>query len=327
MNRHILAALLTGAMAAGPIVAGAQTARPAPATSAAASAPAPPAKASTPSSLAAPAAELHAQTKAQLEAIASRVDGVAGYCIIDLTTGDRMERSAAQLFPTASTIKLAILYELVKRADEGALTLDDTLKLDRARAAPGGILYEMGTPVLSLRDYANVMVIESDNTATNVLIARLGMEAITARMAQAGLASIKLRRYMIDLEAAKRGNENVATPADLARLLEMFHKGTGLTPTGQGEALRILRKSKSSPIRRGVPSGIAIASKPGSLEGVRADTAIVYARNRPFVFVGMTTFLGDEAAGDKAIEEMARVAYSYFERLGAASELGRLLNR
>jgi len=272
-------------------------------------------------------AALRAQTEARLETIASGVDGVTGYCTVDLASGERFERAAGQAFPTASTIKLAILYELMARADEKSLSLDDTLALDRARAVPGGILYELGTPVLSLRDYANVMVIESDNTATNVLIARLGMEAITARMAKAGLDATKLRRYMIDLEAAKRGQENVSTPADLARLLEMFHKGTGLTPVRQEEALRILKKSKNSPIRRGVPSGIAIASKPGALEGVRADTAIVYAKNRPFVFVGMTTLLQDEGAGDAAIEAMARVAYQYFSRLGAASETGRLLFR
>ena len=274
-----------------------------------------------------PSAELRVQTQARLEKAAAEVDGAVGYCIIDLTSGERFERTAGQVFPTASTIKLAILYELMARADEGTLSLDDTIKLDRARAVPEGILWELGTPVLSLRDYANVMVIESDNTATNVLIARLGMEAITARMAKAGLPATRLRRYMIDIEAAKRGLENVSTPSELARLLEMFHKGTGLTPARQEEALRILKKPKSSPIRSAVPSGIAVASKTGALEGVRADTAIVYAKNRPFVFVAMTTFLQDEGAGDAAIEEMARAAYNYFSRLGAGSELGRLLYR
>jgi beta-lactamase class A len=274
-----------------------------------------------------PAFALRVQTQARLTAIAGAVDGVVGYCIVDLVSGDRFERAALQTFPTASTIKLAILYELMARADAGALSLDDTAALDRARAVPGGILYELGTPVLSLRDYANVMVIESDNTATNVLIARLGMEAITARMANAGLPSTKLRRYMIDLEAAKKGNENVSTPSELARLLEMFHKGTGLTPARQEEALRILRKPKDSPLRRAVPSDIPIASKPGALDGVRADTGIVYAKNRPFAFVAMTTMLQDEGAGEKAIEELARVAFNYFSRLGAASDVGRLLYR
>jgi beta-lactamase class A len=274
-----------------------------------------------------PGAELRAQTQARLETIAAGVDGVAGYCIVDLTSGERFERAAGQTFPTASTIKLAILYELMARADAATLSLDETIALDRARAVPGGILYELGTPVLSLRDYANVMVIESDNTATNVLIARLGMEAITARMATSGLPATKLRRYMIDLEAARKGNENVSTPAELARLLEMFHRGTGLTPARQEEALRILKKPKDSPIRRAVPRDIPVASKPGALDGVRADTGVVYAKNRPFVVVAMTTMLQDEGAGDRAIEELARVAFNYFSRLGAASEVGRLLYR
>jgi len=280
-----------------------------------------------PASPSTPAFELRLQTMARLTQIADRVDGVAGYCIVDLTSGERFERGATQRFPTASTIKLAILYELMARADEGSLSLDETIALDRARAVPGGILYELGTPVLSLRDYANVMVIESDNTATNVLIARLGMEAITARMAKAGLAGTQLRRYMIDLEAARKGRENVSTPAELARLLEMFHKGIGLTPARQEEALRILKKSKDSPLRRAVPPDIPVASKPGALDGVRADTGIVYAKNRPFVFVAMTTMLQDEGAGDAAIEELARVAFNYFSRLGAASDVGRLLYR
>lgn len=315
MIRVWLATALVAVAFTTPSTAGAQPPQAGPAARAAQPAPA------------AAAAELRAQTQARLEKAAAGVDGVVGYCIIDLTSGDRFERSAGQVFPTASTIKLAILYELMARADEGALSLDDTLTLDRGRAVPGGILYELGTPVLSLRDYANVMVIESDNTATNVLIARLGMEAITARMAKAGLAATRLRRYMIDLAAAKRGLENVSTPADLARLLEMFHTGSGLTPARQQEALRILEKPKSSPIRSAVPPGVAVASKTGALEGVRADTAIVYAKNRPFVFVAMTTFLQDEDAGNSAIEEMARAAYNYFSRLGAGSELGRLLDR
>jgi len=216
-----------------------------------------------------PAAELRAQTQARLEQVAAGVDGVAGYCIVDLTSGDRFERAAGEVFPTASTIKLAILYELMARADAGALSLDETIALDRARAVPGGILYELGTPVLSLRDYANVMVIESDNTATNVLIARLGMDATTARMAKAGLAATKLRRYMIDLEAAMRGDENVSTPAELARLLEMFHTGTGLTLARQEEALRILKKPKDSPVRRGcrAPSPSPASRGPSTASG------------------------------------------------------------
>jgi beta-lactamase class A len=272
--------------------------------------------------------DLRVKTAYYLEEAAVTLDGVLGYAIVDLTDGDTFEHMSTQSFPTASTIKLAILYDLVKRAGDGTVKLDETITLDRARAVPGGLLYELGTPTLSLRDYANAMVIESDNTATNVLITRLGMDAINTRMAALGLDSIKLRRYMIDIDAAKKGLENVASPADLARLLAVFHKGEGLTPACQAEAISILKKSKDTPIRRGVPASIEIADKPGELEGVRADTAIVYAKNRPFVIVVMATYLQDESAGEKAIERIATVACNYFVRLGAAAPAtGRQLYR
>ena len=272
--------------------------------------------------------DLRTKTAASLEEAAASLDGVLGYAIVDLTSGDTFERMASVPFPTASTIKLAILYELVKRADEGALSLDDTIRLDRTRAVPGGLLYELGTPTLSLRDYANAMIIESDNTATNVLIERLGMVAITGRMQGLGLGSIRLRRYMIDIEAAKKGLENVATPAGLAKLLQVVHNAVGLTPASQREALRILKKRSNSPIRRAVPANVEIARKDGALEGVRADTAIVYTKNRPFVIVAMSTYLQDEAAADRAIERLATVAYNYFARLGgAAPETGRQIYR
>jgi beta-lactamase class A len=272
--------------------------------------------------------DLRARTAFLLEDAAVALDGVLGYAIGDLSDGDGFERLSTVPFPAASTIKLAVLYELVKRADERSLSLDDTIVLSRARAVPGGLLYELGTPTLSLRDYANAMIIESDNTATNVLIERLGMDAINARMRKLGLESLALRRYMIDIEAARKGLENVASPADLGRLLQVFHKAEGLSPDAQREALTILKKHKLTPIRRAVPADVAIASKTGGLEGVRAEAAIVYAKNRPFVVVVMTTFLEDEDAGDTAIERLARVAYGYYARLGAAApQTGRQIYR
>ena len=129
------------------------------------------------------AAELKAKAEHRLQDIAARVDGVVGYAIVDLTTGERIGHLERETFPTASAIKLAIVYELFKQAAEGTIRLDDTIRLDRAKAVGGsGVLMQMGTPTLSVSDYATLMVTLSDNTATNVLIDRLGMENITRRM-------------------------------------------------------------------------------------------------------------------------------------------------
>jgi beta-lactamase class A len=279
-----------------------------------------------------PAAEaLKKKFAAHLAEIAGRVDGVMAYTIVDLTSGDRFSQLEQLVAPTASTIKLTVLYELVKQAEEGRLKLDDSKPLDRSKAVEGsGVLYNLGTPALSLRDHATLMVVLSDNTATNVLVDVVGMDAVNARMRGLGLAATRLRRHMMDGAAARRGDENVSSSSDIARLLEALYRGQGLAPASRDEALRILKirnESKTTPLLRGVPGTVDVASKPGELEGVRVDAGIVWAAKRPYIFSAMTTYLQDDEAGAKAIEELARTAYEYFSRLGAGTEYGRQIGR
>jgi beta-lactamase class A len=256
-------------------------------------------------------AELRSKLTQRLDTITAGVDGVVGYDIVDLTSGDRISHLENESFPTASSIKLAIVYELFKQAAARALRLDETIQLDRAKAVGGtGVLRDLGTPTLSLRDYATLMVTVSDNTATNVLIDRLGMNAINERMQALGLTGTRLRRHMMDTAAATRGDENVSTPAELARLLQIIDKELP-------DAIALLKKPKESALRRALPSGVESANKTGSLDGVRVDAGIVYARNRPYTLVVMTTFLKDEDAGERAIEAMSRACYDYFSRIGA----------
>src|SRR5580765_5317543 len=268
-----------------------------------------------------PPAELRAKFEKRVQEISSRVDGVVGYSIVDLTSGERIAHLDAATFPTASAIKLAIVYELFKQAEEKRIDLDEKLTLDRHQAVGGtGVLVEMGTPTLSFRDYAVLMVTLSDNTATNVLIDRLGMDRIAARMQGLGLGGTKLRRHMMDTAAARRGDENVSTPDELVRLLKAMNDG-------MPNAIELLKKPKENRLRKGLPEGVASADKSGELEGVRVDAGVVYAKNRPYVLCVMTTFLKDEAEGERAIEEISRVAYEYFSRLGAGGVLGRLNGR
>lgn len=270
------------------------------------------------------AAELRQKLVASLEKTATGLDGVMGYAIVDLTSGDRVERLPSAVFATASTIKLAILYELFKQADEGKLSLDTVRPLDRQQVVGGtGVLAELTAPAMALRDYATLMVVLSDNTATNVLVDVVGMTNVTARMASLGLKDTKLRRKMIDLAAARRGDENVSTPSEIARLLEILYRGEGLKKESQEALLAILKKSKTTPMRRGIPPGVAVANKPGTLEGVEVDAGIVYLQGRPYVLSVMTTYLTQNAAGEAAITSASQAAFEYFNRLAKSSEYGR----
>ncbi len=268
--------------------------------------------------------DLRAQLTARLDEIARRVDGVVGYVVVDLTSGEQVAaRLGREPFPTASAIKVPILYELLKRADEGSLQLDAATPLARSQVVGGsGVLQHLTTPSLSLRDHAALMMILSDNTATNVVIDAVGMSSVTARMRAFGLGDILLRRKMLDDEAVRRGDENVASPASLLKSTELLWKGEGLTPARRDLGREILRLV-SGAIRTSIPSRVAVFSKTGSLTGVRAETAIVDVSNAPFGIAVMTTYLKEDAAGSRAIGEIASASYSYFERVASSGRYGR----
>lgn len=161
---------------------------------------------------------LRAKLEAQLANVAEHLNGVMGYAIKDLSSGETLLRLPDTVFPQASSIKLTILLELMRQAQEGKLSLEEKHTLRRSEMTVGDtepILTMLGdgTVTLSLHDLAIFMVVLSDNTATNILIDRLGMDNINEGVTRIGLKETRLRRHMIDLESAKKGKENVSTPA------------------------------------------------------------------------------------------------------------------
>ena len=271
-------------------------------------------------------ASFRAATERRLDAIAASLDGAMGYCIVDPATGERFARLGYQAFPTASSIKVAILYELFKQAEEGRVDLKAARPLPAsARVGGSGVLAGLEAPSLPLIDYAGLMIQLSDNTATNLLIDTLGMERVNARMRALGLPRIWLQRRMIDLDAAKAGRENLASPCDLAGAFLAVHEGKGLTTASRDAMIAILEREKATALTRALPPGVRVASKPGGLDGVATDAGIVYLEGHPFVIAVMTTWLKDGAEGERAIESATRTAYEYFSRRAISSEYGRAL--
>lgn len=263
-----------------------------------------------------------------LSAIARDLDGVMGYAVVDLETGRRIAARADTPFPTASSIKIAILYELARQADEGRIALDEPRAVPpAARVGGSGVLQHLTVGALTPRDLATLMIVLSDNTATNVLIDSVGREAVNARMQALGLPNIRLRRKMMDAAAQRRGEQNTATPGELADLLARIHSGDGLSSRARAFVVDTLALPKSSPLIRGLPPGIRAASKPGSLPGVRADVGLVLLERRPYVLAVMCTYLRDDEEGERAIEAVSRAVYAHFERRARAGAYGETLPR
>jgi beta-lactamase class A len=273
-------------------------------------------------------AELLAKLRACVQAVDSRLDGVLGVYVHDLATGATIELRPDEAFPTASSIKLAILYELYRQAEEGRIDLAEVTRPPVPRVRGGGILQELGDHVsLTWRDLAVLMIGWSDNEATNVLVRRVGMDAVNRRLDVLGLPRTRLRRPMMDLDAARRGDENVSTPRELARLAGIVARGDGLAPDVAKDLLAVASVAdEGSPFRRGLPEGVRAVSKPGALEGVRCEAAWVDVPGRPYTAAIMTSYTQREADGEAAITELSAAIYGTFDRLARSSEYGRIIS-
>src|SRR5881275_1374766 len=274
--------------------------------------------------------------EARVAETADRIDGVMGVAILDLTDGRILLHNADRVFPTASSIKIAILLELYRQDQEahsGAKEksqLDDNYTFDPKDLVEDSRIMAGLTPGVTRvtnRDLAQFMVAVSDNAAANILIDRVGKDNVNAMLHGLGLTKTMLRRKMIDIAAARRGDENVSTPQEMARLLEMIYKGKALNQELTGDLIKQLKTlKKDSYLSYELPADVELADKPGSLDGVRTDSGIVFARNRPFAISVMTAYDRDEKAAESAISEVALEAFRYFEMRGKTSEYGRVLS-
>ena len=267
--------------------------------------------------------------EATVHEVDSQLDGVMGVAIEDLSAGDHIFLHADEVFAQASSIKITVLTELYRQAQQGKLKLTDLYTVQAADLVPdsdimGGLT--PGVTRITLRDLATMMVAVSDNSATNVLIDRVGMENVNAMLDSLNLPHTRLRRKMMDLEAAKHGRENIATPREMMTLLENIYRGKVLDKVMTDDFFKVLSTNKNSWIPRDLPADVKIANKPGALEGVRNDSGIIFVEGRPYVICVMTAFLRNERDGEDAISKISLAAYRMFDRLSRASEYGRVIS-
>lgn len=260
---------------------------------------------------------------ATLEALVEGYEGVAGVHVLDLTDGTRFGVRDHLVFPQASAIKIPILLELFRRAEVEPDLLSRRIEVtDEVRTGGSGVLRYLtdGGTALSLEDHAILMILHSDNTATNVLIDALGMEAVNALSASLGATETLLQRKMIRPEESARGNENLSTPRDAARIMERIAACD--LPMGEASCARvreILEIPKGGAFVDPVSAGIPVAWKPGGITGVAAAWGTVNLPDRPYVLVIMSSYGGDGGALIRAVSD---AAWRHFSRLAGVTDYG-----
>src|SRR5215472_8126637 len=272
---------------------------------------------------------LRQQLESRIHEIDQNLDGVMGVAIEDLISKQTFFLQPDEVFAQASSIKIAVLAELYRQAQQGKLKLTDPYTVQKSDLVADSDIMNGLTPgvtQITLRDLATMMVAVSDNSATNVLIDRIGMENVNALLDSLGLVHTRLRRKMMDIKAAAEGRENVATPREMTLLLENLYRGKVLNRQMTEDYFNLLSVHKESYIPRNLPEDLKVANKPGELEGVRNDSGIVFTGKRPYAISVMTTYLRRERDGGEAIIKISDAAYQMFDRLSRASELGRVVS-
>ncbi len=236
----------------------------------------------------------------EIRTLAAGFSGVLGVWAQSLDTGEMLEWNPDESFPAASAIKIPILVEVFRQAGEGRFGLLDPRTLRDEDVVPGsGILKDLTPGVtLSVRDLAALMIVVSDNTATNMLIDLVGVASVNEFMVQVGLTGTRLESKLF--KAPEGAPLNRSTPRDLGRLMALIATNAILTPPACADMLAILvRQHFTDNITRrleefdgyletGKTPVVTVASKSGAIRGTRNDVGLVTAHGRRHVIAMMS---------------------------------------
>lgn len=295
--------------------------------------------------------------RAHLQEMANAFPGTMGIAVRDISAGQAISINGDRMFPMASAYKIPILVEVFRQAEVKKLSLDDRVELASGdRTLGSGVLTLMSSGLTpTIKDLATLMIVLSDNEATDVLLNKVGAENVTATMRSLGLKNIRVDRTtfemirdylaLIDEGAAGKSKsqlmnrpqlntatpervtkadadfakieKDVASPLDMARLLEKIVKGEAASEASCQQMMSILNRQQfNQRLPRYLPEGTGFAHKTGTIASTTNDAGVMFVQGRP---IALVVFTVDKRAGRGEVEEqmgrLARVVYDFFDTI------------
>jgi beta-lactamase class A len=226
-----------------------------------------------------------------------------------LKSNQKFLKDPDKVVPAASIIKLPVMAEVMEQVKEKKLKLSDSLTLKSTdKVGGGGLLknYKNNTKV-TIEQLVFLMITESDNTATNMLINKVGMNSVNQRIKKLGMKNTSLELLIFDLKAYSQGKDNKTTAADMGILLKKIYNNQLATPELCKYMIEILKKNKNNNAIPKYIKGIPIAHKTGSLAGIKGDVAIILSKN-PYILSIFVKGLPEPQA-EKIIADIARISF------------------
>lgn len=277
------------------------------------------------------------------------LEGTIGIAVKHLKTGEEALMEGDTLFPIASVFKLPLLVELYRQVEEGRISLDQKLAMVEKAKVPGsGIIRELSSGLeMKVRDYITLMMVLSDNTATDMLLDLVGIENVDKNLHRlgfektrvvascadmlydlAGLGDLKPEERSLKVYTERRKfnpsskalgveNNDVTTPREMARLLEGIFRGTIISRSSCDAILETMKKCQTGENR--IPKylpreNVEMARKTGSLSGIVNDVGIIYLRERgeQYILCAFTKGLANSREGEEAIAKVSKTVYDHF---------------
>jgi len=242
--------------------------------------------------------------------------GIAAVVIKDLGKNWEINSNADLRIASASMVKIPIMAAYIYAAREGKIDLKSMVQIRKSDFTPGSgeLKFESPGREFPVEDLIVLMVTESDNTAANMLIEKMGFDTVNMYFKKIGLKFTNLSRKMMDFKERKEGVENYTTASDMACLLEKMYRGKFIDPAASKQCLEILAcQQVNDRIPKKLPAGIVVAHKTGLENGLCHDAGIVYAPNGNYLICVLTKHRNKTAKETKSlIADISLLVYNYY---------------
>ena len=277
----------------------------------------------------------------------SDIPGIVGLSAKHLESGKQIHHNADQVFFTASTLKVPILFELYRQVDNGLIDISSRISIEDKHRSPGsGVLKELVESIQpTIHDLALLMIIISDNSATDILFHLLNPVNINRTMTDLGLYKTRIpmsckdllySMYGVDTHNVFEGiklvgdrlaqakiipdsagmsetDSDVSSPNDMTKLLEIIYKGEKLSEESSASVIDILERQQfNTIIPYLLPAGTRTAHKTGGVTGVRCDVGIVFGATGPYTIALMAKDLPGGYNVDSLLARVSEAVYKDF---------------
>jgi beta-lactamase class A len=235
-----------------------------------------------------------------------------GVFLVDLDNGSYVDVNGSSTFSAASTIKIPILIAFFQDVDAGKISLDETLTMTKRMVVGGSgdMQYKPAGTQFTIMEVATKMITVSDNTATNMLINRLGgIETLNQRFRNWGLTTTTISNPLPDLQGT-----NTTSPKELGKLMGMVNKGNLVSVASRDRILDIMRRTvRNHLLPSGLGPGATIAHKTGDIGTTLADAGLVdIPTGKRYVLSVMVQRPNNDPRAEKLISSISRAAYQQF---------------